>query len=268
MNKAQLSALIKSRIDSLDSSISRIEKLRLDETPSDLVISSVGGKARFYKVLRKDGGRKYISDKSEVTFLAQKRYLECLKVAAQRERRQMELCLAHLQKEVPNSDVERVFDSLPDPLKPFVKPDIFTDEGYAAAWQSKKVICGRKTSSHTIKTLRGDYVRSKSEALLADRFFVLGIPYRYEQRFVIDEMTEFYLHPDFTVLNKRTRKEYYWEHCGMIDDSKYGNDAVERLYLYSLKGYYPGKNMIFTYETKEKPLNMDYVDKLISEYLL
>ena len=104
--------------------------------------------------------------------------------------------------------------------------------------------------------------------MLADRFYLLGIPYRYEQRFVVDEMTEFYLHPDFTVLNKRTRKEYFWEHCGMIDDSKYGNDAVERLAIYSVKGYLQGKNLIFTYETKGKSLNMDYVDKLIGEYLL
>ncbi|MFQ6929598.1 MAG: hypothetical protein ACLRR3_00115 [Eubacterium sp.] len=27
--------------------------------------------------------------------------------------------------------------------------------------------------------------------------------------------------PDFTVLNKRTRHEYVWEHFGMMDDSIY-----------------------------------------------
>lgn len=267
MNKSQIICVIKARIASLDAAIDRIEKLNLNAVMDSLVISSMLGVVRFYKAPGQGGNRKYTSDKSEIRTLAQKRYCEKLKDAAEKEKKQMNMCLVHLQKEVPNSDVEKVFESLPDALKKFVKPDLITDDGYAEAWQTKKVICCKKTSAHSIKTMSGEYVRSKSEALIADRFYSLGIPYRYEQRFVVDEPTEFYLHPDFRVLNKRTRKEYIWEHCGRIDESNYSNDALDRLAVFASKGYLQGKNLIFTYETKDKPLNLDYVDKLIEEYL-
>ena len=153
MNKSQLISLIKSRIASLDSLISRIEKTLAGNVSEHLIISTMYGVARFYKTSDCGAGRKYIRDRSEISSLAQKRYYERLKNAAQKECRQMELCLTHLNKDVPNSDVEKVYESFPDSLKQFVRPDVITDDGFADAWQAKKVICGRKTSSHTIKTV-------------------------------------------------------------------------------------------------------------------
>ena len=270
MNKSQIIGLIKSRIASLDALIENLEKQASVMPEGRLIISTVSGAVRYYSATGwgENKKSKYLNDETEISLLAQKRYTERLLEAANREKKQLELSVSHLCKPVFNSDVEMTYRLLPESVKPFVRSDSITDEGYAKAWQARKVICGRKTSAHTVKTLRGEYVRSKSEALLADRFYHLGIPYRYEQRFVVDEMTSFYLHPDFRVLNKRTRKEYIWEHCGKMDDPQYGNVAVERLIIFSNKGYLQGKNLIFTYETSEKPLNMDYVDKLITEFIM
>ncbi len=270
MNKTQLIGLIKSRIASLEKKTNKLDSSIYDSIPGFLIISTIRGKDCFYHVTEEDGCRRktYLTDEKTIGLLSNKRYLEKLRDAAEKELKALRFCLGHLESSIYNSDVEKVYDSLPRQIKGYVVPDAITDEGFAAAWQAKKVICGRKTSAHTVKTLRGEYVRSKSEALIADRFYSLGIPYIYEQRFIVDEMTEFYLHPDFTVLNKRTRKEYFWEHCGMIDDSKYGNVSVDKLVIYSSKGYLQGKNLIFTYETREKPLNLDYVDRLIAEFLV
>ena len=89
--------------------------------------------------------------------------------------------------------------------------------------------------------MRGDYVGSKSEAIIADRLFANDIPYHYEVAFTpegeadtsrpvfdmygrlmgyeglgTDPYDRDTLHPDFYVLNKRTRKTYYWEHLGRL----------------------------------------------------
>ncbi len=110
-------------------------------------------------------------------------------------------------------------------------------------------------------------MRSKSEALIADRLYHLGIPYVYEQAGFYDEMYSTVLHPDFKVLNKHTRIEYVWEHCGKMDDPKYCNETIHRLGVFAGQGYIQGKNLLFTYETSENPLDLEMVDSLIREFL-
>lgn len=262
--------MIKSRIASLEKKVKELDSSIPESIPGYLIISTIRGKDCFYHVTEERGFRRkaFLADEKTIALLSNKRYQEKLKDAAEKELKTFRFCLSHLESRIFNSDVEKVYDNLPMQIKRYVVPDGLTDEGYAEEWQRKKVICAKRGPAHTNKTLRGEYVRSKSEALIADRFFSMGIPYRYEQRFVVDEMTDFFFHPDFRVLNKRTRKEYIWEHCGKMDDPKYSNDAIERLIIFSNRGYLQGKNLIFTYETSERPLNLDNVDSLIAEYLL
>ncbi len=75
------------------------------------------------------------------------------------------------------------------------------------------------------------------------------------------------LHPDFFVLNKRTRKAYFWEHLGMMDSPSYCIDNVRKLQDYANAGYLQGKNFIVTFETSKTPLETKYIDALIKEYL-
>ena len=53
----------------------------------------------------------------------------------------------------------------------------------------------------------------------------------------------------------------------MLDDSKYAEDNVWKINQYLKVGYYPGENMILTYEIKENPLNQKIVKQMIEHYL-
>lgn len=234
-----------------------------------MVVCTTRGKARFYNCRGTKGlkTRTYISDREKIGELANKTYCERLLVSSRNEKKQMEYCLSCLQKGKRNSDVEKVYEALPVPIRTFIKPEELTDDGYGAKWQAKNRLIKEKDKYHTIKTLRGDYVRSKSEAMIADRLFYYGIPYVYEQAGFFDEERVTVLHPDFKVLNKHTRVEYVWEHCGKMDDPKYCNDTIHRLKVFAGQGYIQGKNLLFTYETNDSPLDLDLVDSIIKEFL-
>ena len=114
-------------------------------------------------------------------------------------------------------------------------------------------------------TGKGERVRSKSEILIADSLARFGVPYRYEYPTNVGGTV---LYPDFTVLNIRKRKEYIWEHLGMLGQAKYAGEAVNRIERLEFNGYFPGENLILTMETEDTPLNTKLVAQLIKRYLL
>ena len=116
-----------------------------------------------------------------------------------------------------------------------------------------------------ILTNRGERVRSKSEKIIADKLLNEGIPYRYECPIRLGNTI---LYPDFTALNKRTRKEFYLEHLGMMDDPNYCNDTISRIELYEKHGLFPGESLLLTFETKNRPLDSRVLDIIVRKYLL
>ena len=54
----------------------------------------------------------------------------------------------------------------------------------------------------------------------------------------------------------------------MMDDLNYSENALKKIDLYSENGFFPGKNMIYTFESKDKPLNTEVIEKTIKTYLL
>ena len=115
-------------------------------------------------------------------------------------------------------------------------------------------------------TTKEEKVRSKSEVIIANMLNTKGIPYHYE--FPVKINSSLTIYPDFLCLNKRTRQEFYWEHCGMMDDSGYSRELVKRLALYAQKNIIPGKNLILTMETREQPLNTKDVERVIDALLV
>lgn len=269
VNKSQIIDSITSRVASLDKMIVRLKDSSIRKQRGHLIYTTIRGSVRYYLVKGTDSSksREYLTDKKTLVLMATKHYQDAILQAAVREKRQLEMCLTHLQKSRTNSDVENVLETIAEPIRVFVKPEVETDEGYARRWQSKWNKLIPKDSNHPFKTMKGDYVRSKSEALIADRLFALGIPYAYEQAGFYDEINGHVIHPDFYVLNKRTLKEYVWEHCGIMDNSTYCNITLHRLKIFSEKGYIQGKNLLFSYETSQIPLNIEYIELLINEYL-
>ena len=53
----------------------------------------------------------------------------------------------------------------------------------------------------------------------------------------------------------------------MMDDSDYVRKAMDKLDLYERNGIFPGKRLIISRETTEKPLNVKTIQKLAEEYL-
>ena len=73
--------------------------------------------------------------------------------------------------------------------------------------------------------------------------------------------------PDFTVLNTRTRKTFYWEHFGMIDDPEYLEKALKKVELYGKNDIIVGENLLITYETRNQPLLSSNVEVIIQNHL-
>lgn len=125
----------------------------------------------------------------------------------------------------------------------------------------------QKNNSHPEKlihrTLAGHYVRSKSEAIIANALFSQKIPYRYECGLQIDNITFF---PDFTIMHPITKKVIYWEHFGMMGNPDYAKQTFHKLGKYTASGIIPTIHMIITFETLEEPIDSVHIQHLIDEY--
>ena len=111
----------------------------------------------------------------------------------------------------------------------------------------------------------GIRVRSKSELLIANMLEQKGIPYRYEFPLYLKKTGN--VRPDFLCLNIRTRKEFIWEHFGMMDNIAYANKNISKVQNYEQNGFFPGKNFIMTFETSQCPISSKVIRMTINEYL-
>ena len=117
-----------------------------------------------------------------------------------------------------------------------------------------------------IVTEKGECVRSKSEKILADYFYRNNILYQYEKPLYLKGYGTIY--PDFTFLSKKTRKEIYWEHEGMMDKPEYAKSAVKKIESYQRNGIHLGERLILTFETELTVLNSQIVEELVERYLV
>ncbi len=117
-----------------------------------------------------------------------------------------------------------------------------------------------------LMTMKGHYVRSKSEVMIADELYRRGIPYRYECAIELEGET---IYPDFTILDPKTGKIYLWEHFGLMDSPKYISKFQYKMGLYPRNGYVPQINLICTFETEANPLTsvnvIDMADRYFGE---
>lgn len=208
---------------------------------------------------------KYIrkKDLAIVPLLAQKQYdLKLLKELQARK-----TALKNLLSVYSDTNPYSIIESYcPDRVN-LIQTDYISDELYAEYWQSKQYNRDSFTEDiPEIYTVKGERVRSKSEKIIADTFERLCIPYRYE--FPVKLFSGRWIHPDFMVLNKRTRKEYFWEHFGLLDNPEYCAKALKKLEELAENGILPGKNLIITAESSQRVLNNKMINKHIQEYLI
>jgi len=112
------------------------------------------------------------------------------------------------------------------------------------------------------KTVRGELVRSKSEAIIANALHYNGLDYEYEPELKLEDKVK---RPDFKVEDYDTGVVWYWEHCGMMTDSQYRRRWEEKKKFYEKNGIIEGKNLIVTYDDEKGGLDSAYVDQLIKD---
>ncbi len=194
--------------------------------------------------------------------LAKKEYY----IAMIREAEKEIQILRKMQTAYRPEDLCSVYDRMPEAKRGLVTAELHKDDEYAAIWKSRTY--ERKPFSEDAAeyfTGKGVRVRSKSEILIGDALERAGIPYYYEYPVRISGMGV--IHPDFLCLNVRTRKEYFWEHNGMMGDIEYSSRAVSRIEKYLLSDICPDKQVIYTFETADHPLSTKVIEKMISIYL-
>lgn len=112
------------------------------------------------------------------------------------------------------------------------------------------------------KTARGELVRSKSEVVIANALYYLGLDYEYESELILEGRVKY---PDFKVIDYDTDDVWYWEHCGMMTDKQYKKRWEDKKQFYAKNGIVEGKNLIVTYDDENGGIDSSEVDRIIKE---
>ncbi len=158
--------------------------------------------------------------------------------------------------------IDSMVDALPDDLVAEIMADVSEKKAYRLGlFDEFTAILERYTNSfefhqqigeylgidkfsrqNIYQTLSGDFVRSKSEVIIANILFQSGIPFFYEKILKAPDGTR--RDPDFTLEWKG--KTYYWEHLGLLDDEEYAREWQVKKAWYQAN--FPGQ-LITTQET-------------------
>lgn len=242
-------------------------KARMKNTPEGILrIAKKGGKYQYYQRKTQDDSKGTFirrKDDSLAAALAQKDYdAKLLKALTEQQS-----AIDNFLKNYDPDAVVQVFENLSEARKQLVTPAFLTDEKFAEQWQNEpydRLGFGKEEPEYY--TARGERVRSKSEILIADALYRHKIPYRYE--FPVYNKGVIIAAPDFNCLNVRLRKEYFWEHLGMMGEEKYADRNVKKLEKYTFAEDFDETNLIITMETDNKPLDTRVIDEKIRRFLL
>lgn len=209
--------------------------------------------ASYFRIMEKgDTIGIYIPSKNSdlVKGLAQKEFSYRFLINAHKELSTINNCIRSLESH--NSD--NVFSSLSQQRQRLVTPYMADNETCVKKWSSLPFPVNMYEPQEKIfRTKNGEMVRSKSELLLADMYFELGIPYRYECELTLRNGKTRY--PDFTLFHAPRRMVIYHEHLGLLDEEDYLTKNLKKLREYEESGIYVGKNLLLTFESKKCPFD-------------
>jgi ATP-dependent DNA helicase RecQ len=173
--------------------------------------------------------------------------------------------------------IESVVDALPDELIGEIMADAaakkayrldlyyqfvgllegYTDSGAFHLSIGEYLGIGRFSAAKEHKALSGDWVRSKSEVIIANLLYERRIPFEYETRLASPDGATYL--PDFTI--HWDGKTYYWEHLGLLDHEDYRAawERKERWY----QQWFPGRLIT----TRESPTLSHEAEALIGSIL-
>ena len=239
----------------------RKEAERLKEIPVGSL--KVANKERKIDCYYKEAGMskwRYLktSERGIACALAQRDYdIQLVKVAEERIR-----VIERFLDKYAETDLRKIYRNTNPGRRLLLSEGVVSDEVYVKRWlEFSYEGLGFEGEENEIITERGERVRSKSEKIIADKLYALGIPYRYECPLVL--RNHIVVHPDFTILCVSTRQEVYLEHFGMMNDEIYVDKTMNKLATYERNGIYLGVNLFMTFETGKRVLNTRALDDML-----
>jgi len=235
----------------------------VDSPEGRLRVSNQKGFLRFYHVSEKsDHSGTYIKneDRQLARALAQKDYNTQLIKSIKQEENAIKAFLEKYPKKSP----EDAYANLTLTRKEIVEASFLEGEDYARWWLAQPFEANSSFPEEKIfATKRGEFVRSKSEAMIADSYYDMGIPYKYD--FPVEVEPGRYRYVDFAILDVRNGRVFYHEHLGRLDDPGYLEKNLLKIKEYQKINVFTGKNLILTFEKEDIPLDMNLFRKNTAE---
>ncbi|SFG35542.1 hypothetical protein SAMN04487761_11433 [Lachnospiraceae bacterium C7] len=238
---------------------------RMEDVPNCWIrIGNSNGRVQYRLVDKQTKETKYVKSKDvyKLKKIAQKQYSQAVYQKLLNNQHAIEKFL----KNYNVNKIHQEYNKMAEGRKVLVTPIIETDELYRINWLDDEYESMPFVKETEFYTNNGIRVRSKSELIIANLLEQYDIPYKYEKPLVLKGIGK--IRPDFICLNSKTHQEYVWEHFGMMDNADYANKNVVKLHCYQQNGYYPGVNMIVSFETSAQPISSKNLKKIIEQYLL
>lgn len=267
---SNISNEVTKEIEKLEKLLERMTRFKMQEPKGSLKCHKKGTRTFFYQLFwNKQTGKceeKYIKKANLplIKALAQKHYYVELEPIVKKN-----LCaLRAFEKKYDEEKAEEIFDDLCEVRKGLVIPAFVSKAEKVRRWFAEKTeVNASHPENLRFETDQGEMVRSKSEVIIANALYRHRdvIFYKYEKPLELAVGSKIIVfHPDFTILNVRTGRIMYWEHAGRIGDEEYTDDFVWRMNAYTRNGVFP-RDMVVTFESDEKPLDMAVVKKIVAD---
>jgi len=257
---------VEKRLNDLEGLVIKKHEQLMHAPEGRLRSTQMHGKERYYQYLPGESGKGIYLPESKMDLaqaLAQKSYDERILAAAEGEMKALQKYLGS----VPSVMVEDIFESYSDSRQKMIVPIMETDEQFLQRWlnQPSPNVKGRREHPVVI-TDQGKEVDSKAELVLSMQFDKKNVPFLQQWPIVLKNGRVIYA--DFKVLNLRTRREFLWEHLGMLGSEEYCRHSLPRLNELIMNGFIPGVNLILTWESEACKLDLRVINTLINTYLM
>lgn len=267
MTNQTLNTIMQKRKAELEKQLSAKSK-QVDKAPEGYLKISGKNRKTFYCVTSETGPSGRYLNKEEIELarkLAQKAYDQQVLKAAEQEL----IAWKKLAKLFPKHTVEELYETLAPARKALVRPIIPTDQEFRERWEAVEYEPGWfKEGAAVYRTDRGERVRSKSEQLIANLLYRLGIPYRYEYPIHINVHGKTQIwRPDFLILDVRHRKEIILEHFGKMGDVSYAMQAFGKMKIYEENGFRVGIDILYSFEMEQMPADIPAIEQMIRRVL-
>ncbi len=254
--------------------LTKIEEFQKNAPKGCLKYQRKGRKTYFYHQFwdenSKSWKRKYIKKENSLLMkeLAQKHYYTEIYGVINRN----VSALKDLIQKYHPENVQETYEDLSDVRKKLIEPLVISEEERIRQWNLEQYVSNSfHPENLRFETEQGDFVRSKSEVIIANILFQhrKDILYKYEKplEVLVDRKIKT-IYPDFTIMNIHTGKIWYWEHAGRMDDPIYANEFVKKTNTYVTNGFLPGKDVIFTYETMANPIEIFAIRRIVEEMVV